>query len=119
MDNKKDNKYYIDKILIELDFLIKHTKNILRDDFGKNELLLDSIMFRFIQISEHIKKLTLEFKNEHNNIPWRDIVGLRNRIVHEYGNVDLDIIYDTVKEDIYIIDATFYCHFLSTRYVLL
>ncbi len=60
-------------------------------------------MFRFIQISEHIKKLSLDFINEHPNIPWRDIIGLRNRIVHEYGNVDLDIIYDTVKEDIYTI----------------
>jgi len=64
-------------------------------------------MFRFIQISEHIKKLSLDFINEHPNIPWRDIIGLRNRIVHEYGNVDLDIIYDTVKEDIYTIKKLF------------
>lgn len=107
MDNKKNNKYYIDKILADLDFLIKHTKNINREEFEKNELLLDSIMFRFIQISEHITKLTTQFRNEHINIPWRDIIGLRNRIVHEYGNVDLDIIYDTVKEDIYAIQKLF------------
>jgi uncharacterized protein with HEPN domain len=107
MDNKKNNKYYIDKILADLDFLIKHTKNITREEFEKNELLLDSIMFRFIQISEHITKLTTQFRNEHINIPWRDIIGLRNRIVHEYGNVDLEIIYDTVKEDIYAIQKLF------------
>ena len=107
MDNKKNNKYYIDKILVDLDFLIKHTKNITKEEFEKNELLLDSIMFRFIQISEHIKKLTTQFRNEHSNIPWKDIIGLRNRIVHEYGNVDLEIIYDTVKEDIYTIQKLF------------
>ena len=107
MDNKKNNKYYIDKILVDLDFLIKHTKNITKEEFDKNELLLDSIMFRFIQISEHIKKLTTQFRNEHSNIPWKDIIGLRNRIVHEYGNVDLEIIYDTVKEDIYEIQKLF------------
>ena len=103
MDNRKNNEYFVGKILVDLEFLIKHTKDITKDEFGKNELLLDSIMFRFIQISEHIKKLSLDFINEHPNIPWRDIIGLRNRIVHEYGNVDLDIIYDTVKEDIYTI----------------
>lgn len=107
MDNKKNNEYYIKKILVDVAFLIKHTKNIAKDEFGNNELLLDSIMFRFIQISEHIKKLSLSFRNEHSNIPWRDIIGLRNRIVHEYGKIDLDIIYDTVKEDIYVIEKLF------------
>lgn len=107
MDNKKNNEYYINKILVDLEFLIKHTKDITKDEFGKNELLLDSIMFRFIQISEHIKKLSITFRNKHPNIPWRDIIGLRNHIVHEYGSVDLDIIYDTVKEDIYVIEKLF------------
>jgi len=107
MDNRKNNEYFVGKILVDLEFLIKHTKDITKDEFGKNELLLDSIMFRFIQISEHIKKLSLDFRNEHPNIPWRDITGLRNRIIHEYGNVDLDIIYDTVKEDIYTIKKLF------------
>jgi uncharacterized protein with HEPN domain len=107
MDNKKNNDYYINKILLDLEFLIKHTKDINRDEFEKNELLLDSIMFRFIQISEHIKKLTTTFRDNHPNIPWRDIIGLRNRIIHEYGTIDLDIIYNTVKEDIYVIEKLF------------
>ncbi|MBI9008467.1 MAG: DUF86 domain-containing protein [Tenericutes bacterium] len=107
MDNIKGNKYYINKILLDLDFLIKHTKDICKNEFRKNELLLDSIMFRFIQISEHIKKLTPDFRNKYANIPWKDIIGLRNRIVHEYGNVDLNIIYDTVKVDIYEIEKLF------------
>jgi len=42
----------------------------------------------------------LEFKKTYPSIPWRAIKGLRNRIVHEYGNVDLTIVYDTVKKDI-------------------
>lgn len=107
MDNKKDNNYYINKVLNDLDFLITHTKDLTREEFGKDEVLLDSIMFRFIQISEHIKKLSIEFKNSHNNIPWISIIGLRNRIVHEYGNVDLNIVYDAVKKDIYVIHRLF------------
>lgn len=57
-------------------------------------------MFRLIQISENSDKLTEDFKAYHSNIPWRAIKGLRNRIVHEYGNVDLSVVYDTVKNDI-------------------
>lgn len=37
---------------------------------------------------------------EYPNIPWYKISGLRNRIVHDYGTVQLDIIYNTVKEDL-------------------
>jgi len=100
MDNKKDNKYYIKKIITDLAFIVKHTCSLTLTELDFNEILLDSVMFRLIQISENSDKLTDDFKTRHNNIPWRAIKGLRNRIVHEYGNVDLTIVYDTVKNDI-------------------
>ena len=107
MDNKKDNNYYIKKVINDLEFLIEHTRGLNREQFEKDEVLLDSIMFRFIQISEHIKKLSLDFKSAHNSIPWTSIIGLRNRIIHEYGNVDLSIVYDAVTKDIYTIHDLF------------
>ncbi len=57
-------------------------------------------MFRLIQISENSDKLTDAFKTSYNSIPWRALKGMRNRIVHEYGNVDLEVIYETVISDI-------------------
>lgn len=107
MDNKKDNEYYIKKVLVDLNFLIKHTKDLTKSEFEQDEVLLDSIMFRFIQISEHIKKLSVQFKTTHKQIPWNNIIGLRNRIVHEYGKVDLNIIYNVVTNDIYVIHNLF------------
>ena len=100
MDNKKDNKYYVKKIVTDLAFIIKHTGGLTVAELETNELLLDSVMFRLIQISENSDKLTDDFKAHYSNIPWRAIKGLRNRIVHEYGNVDLTVVYDTVKDDI-------------------
>ena len=70
------------------------------EELGKNEILLDSMLFRLIQISENSKRLSDQFKNEYPQIPWMAVYGLRNRIVHDYGNVDLSIIYSTVKNDI-------------------
>ncbi len=48
----------------------------------------DSIMFRFIQLIENIKNISDEFKNANPQIPWGDIMGFRNGIVHEYGCTD-------------------------------
>lgn len=70
------------------------------EDFESNELLLDSVMFRLIQISENSDRLTPEFKEVHSDIPWHAMRGLRNRIVHDYGKVDMSIIYDTVINDL-------------------
>lgn len=100
MDNKKDNNYYISKIILDLDFIIAHSKDVSYDEFCMNEILIDSMMFRLIQISENSEKLTEKFKEEHNDIQWRAMKGLRNRIVHEYGAVDLTIIYETLVKDI-------------------
>ena len=65
-----------------------------------NEVLLDSMLFRMIQISENSKKLSDEYKHQHASVPWNAVYGFRNRIVHDYGNVELDIVYETLKNDI-------------------
>jgi uncharacterized protein with HEPN domain len=100
MINSKDDDYYINKIILDLQFISIHMNEITIEQFNHDELLQDSMMFRMIQISENPKKLSNTFKSIHNNIPWYAISGLRNRIVHDYGNVDLSIIYETLKNDI-------------------
>lgn len=100
MDNIKDDKYYIDKVITDIQFIINHTKDIAKSQLEENEVLVDSVMFRLIQISEISNKLTDNFKNYYTDIPWRAIKGLRNRIVHDYGQVDLSVVYDTIKYDI-------------------
>ena len=84
MDNTKDDKYYIGKIITDLTFIINHTWQLSQKDLEANEILVDSIMFRLIQVSESTDRLTEEFKSYYPTIPWRAIKGLRNRIVHEY-----------------------------------
>ena len=58
------------------------------------------MLFRLIQIVENIKKLSDEYKKEHNDIEWNDIIGLRNRIVHDYGKTDYSIVYEVVSTDL-------------------
>jgi len=100
MDNIKNDEYYLSKIKDNLHFICKYMENVSKEQFYENELLQDSMSFRLIQISEDSKKLSDSFKSSKSEIPWTDIVGLRNRIVHDYGNVDLTIVYETLKNDI-------------------
>ncbi len=56
-------------------------KNVDIEELNANEVLLDSMLFRMIQISENAKKLSDEYKLHRGNVPWNAIYGLRNRIV--------------------------------------
>ena len=81
-------------------FIVLHMQNIDMEELNVNEILLDSMLFRMIQLSENAKKLSEKYKSEHGGIPWNAMYGLRNRIVHDYGNVDLEVVYDTLKNDV-------------------
>ena len=96
MDNIKNDKYYLEKIIFDLGFIVEHTKGKTKEEVENNELLVDSIMFRIIQIAENNSRLSEGFKNKHSEIPWIAIKGMRNKIVHDYGVVNMVIVYDTV-----------------------
>ena len=57
-------------------------------------------MFRLVQLIENVKNISEEFKNENPQIPWGDIIGFRNGIVHEYGKTDYHDVYNILVNDI-------------------
>ena len=62
MDNIKNNEYYIQKVRKDLEFIVSHMAGVDMEELNANEILLDSMLFRMIQISENAKKLTEEYK---------------------------------------------------------
>ena len=100
MDNIKNDAYYVKKMLTDIKFIIYKTKGITLQGLKDDEVLCDSALFRLIQISENSIKLTQEFRDAHKDIPWQAIKGMRNRIVHEYGEVNFGIVYDTITKSI-------------------
>ena len=100
MDNIKNDRYYLKKIISDLDFIIEQTKRKTQNEIEENILLIDSIMFRLFQIVENNSRLSDEFKSNYTEIPWMAIRGMRNKIGHTYGVVNMATIYDTVKRGI-------------------
>lgn len=62
MDNLKNNNYYIQKIKRDLKFIVLHMQDVDLEELNANEILLDSMLFRMIQISENAKNLSDEYK---------------------------------------------------------
>ena len=97
----KSDSYYMELALIEIDAIKGYTEGLSYDEFMSDIKTIDATMFRFQQMVEKIKNLSDEFKELHNEIPWGDIIGFRNCIVHEYGKTDYTTVYEVITKDIY------------------
>jgi uncharacterized protein with HEPN domain len=100
MDNVKTDKYYLEKIVNDIKFVIENTKEMTLDEFDSDEIINSAVNFKFVQISEYSAKLSLDLINDNRDVPWQKMRGLRNKIVHDYDNVFFDVIYNTIKNDL-------------------
>ncbi len=74
--------------------------NVSHEDFLRNRLLQDGVIRQLEVMGEAARNLSEDLRNEHPQIPWRQMIGLRNRMIHAYFNVDLQIIWEIVQGDI-------------------
>lgn len=83
-----------------MSFIVEFIQSLSFDDFMKDYKLRMSVMFNFIQVDELENKFTSDFVNKYSDINFRDIVGLKNFVVHNYSGVDYELVYDTSINDI-------------------
>lgn len=99
--NDRDRKTLI-SIEKHITVILQYMKGISTlDEFSDNSLVQDAVVFNLLQIGELAKsKLSDTFKKTHSDIPWNDIYGFRNRLVHDYENIILTIVYEAITEDL-------------------
>ena len=81
----------------------RFTANVTKEDFLKNELLQDALVRNLEIIGEAAKSLSDETRDENPSVRWRDIMRMRDKIVHHYFRLNLETIWQTVTEDISIL----------------
>ena len=75
-------------------------ENKSRDDLDKDEILAISLFHLLEIIGESANCVSAGFREQHPHIPWKKMVELRNRLIHGYFEINLDIVWDTVLEDL-------------------
>lgn len=97
--SKKDFRVYLDDILSAILRIEEYTKRG-KDVFLCDEMMQDAVLRQLSIVGEAASKLTPPLKAKNPEIPWKDIIGMRNIIVHEYSEVKIGKIWDTVKLDL-------------------
>ncbi|MBO7615188.1 MAG: DUF86 domain-containing protein [Bacilli bacterium] len=100
MDNLKNDNYYAEKAIEQINVINDYVKSKSYEDFICDNQLVDAVMFRLIQMIENIRKISTNFKTKNPQIPWGKIIGFRNGIVHEYGKTDYTIVYEVITENL-------------------
>jgi uncharacterized protein with HEPN domain len=94
-----DHAYLLD-ILKASRKIIRVTTGLQRDQFDRDDVIQDSVIRQIEIIGEAAAKVSKEFKADNTNIAWREMVGMRNRLIHDYSEIDLAQVWKTVREDI-------------------
>ncbi|MHB1686210.1 MAG: HepT-like ribonuclease domain-containing protein [Ignavibacteriaceae bacterium] len=93
----KHNEIYLKHILDEILFLLKTTGNLNYDSFLENEIYTRAFSRSFEIIGEAVKNLPQDFRKKHSDIEWKKISGMRDKIIHQYFNVDYELLWDVIK----------------------
>ena len=80
--------------------IIEKTSNISQNDFSLNDDIKEVVCFNLFQIGELANGLSIDFIKRFNKIPWKQIIGMRNRIVHGYDTINFEIVWNTAMDSI-------------------
>ena len=97
---KSKDRIIIQKIISYISDIEIYVKGLEAKDFLDDKKTITACAFTVSQIGELAKEITNETITKYNKIPWSSIKGMRNRIVHDYENVDLSVLWGTIKESL-------------------
>jgi uncharacterized protein with HEPN domain len=94
------DQLYLEHILESIGRIEQFTDGISKDDFQNTILIQDAVIRNFEIIGEATKRLTAAFTQSHTDLPWQDMAGMRDKLIHHYLDVDIDVVWKTIEVDL-------------------
>lgn len=92
----KDDKLYLTHILECIDTIEEYTADG-KEAFFTTKIIQDAVIRNLEIIGEATKKISYDLRNQCSDIPWREMAGMRDVLIHEYFGVDLKIVWAVVE----------------------
>ena len=93
----KDDQIYLKHVLEAILKIEKYVENISEDQFMNKEVIQDACIRQIMMIGEAVKQISDELKNLNKDVYWKQIAGMRDKLIHDYLGVDLEAVWETIK----------------------
>lgn len=90
----------ITDMLVAARKIVKFAGSRTLDEFAHSDEAQSAVLWQIGIIGEAARKVSEPFKAQHPEIPWREMVGMRNRLVHDYSRIDLAQVWETILKSI-------------------
>ena len=97
---KKNSEIFIQHILESINLIEEYIRGKSKIDFLKTIELQDKVIRRLEIIGEAVKNISIEIKEKHSDIPWKQIAGMRDKLIHQYFGVDIEFTWGVVEKEI-------------------
>ena len=96
----KDDDVFLKHVLDSINQIEEYVDDMGFEDFVSNKLVQDGVVRQLEIIGEATKHLSPELREKYPKTPWEDIAGMRDKLIHHYFGVDLEVVWDTVEKDL-------------------
>jgi uncharacterized protein with HEPN domain len=96
----KNDSLYLYHILDSISKIENFMENIDENEFKTNELVQSAVIRQLEIIGEATKQISNDTRKKYTNVPWKDIAGMRDKLIHGYFGVDIDAVWNTIQKDI-------------------
>ena len=97
---KRDTRVFLEDILESIEKIEEYTTDVNEEEFYENTFVQDAVIRRLEIIGEAVKNIPDDFRVKYPDIPWRQIAGMRDVLIHAYFGVNLRRVWKVIKEDI-------------------
>jgi uncharacterized protein with HEPN domain len=100
VNQKKSSRpwsFRIRDILDSIEKIQKFTRGMTFAEFEKNTMVLDAVIRNFEIIGEAGNHIPISIQNQYSRIPWKQIISMRNSLIHEYFGADDSVVWDTIQ----------------------
>ena len=96
----REEPAYLEDILVAAQGARAHVRELTFSEFTQSHLHRNAVQWELTVMGEAATHVSLDTKVAHPEIPWSQMTGMRNRLVHRYFRIDLDIVWSVVREDL-------------------